>query len=241
MVYIYVLKLQKNRFYIGKTEDPQFRLESHNTGNGSAFTKKYKPLQIHEIIPNQTDHDEQRVTQEYMAKYGIDNVRGGPWCKLDISEEKQMIEKILMSSSDQCYRCGSQGHFAKDCSVKGWTKQFSSPCKRCGRAGHTEDTCYAKTYANGKIIEEYEEFWVCRYCDREFDSERGCIYHENVHCTKRKLHKKFDKMGALADELYFEDSDEEYEERGITCYRCGRGGHTADRCYAKKHISGRFL
>ena len=87
MVFIYALKLTGNKYYIGKTEDPQFRLETHFSQNGgSAWTKKYKPFQIHQIIPDQSDHDEQRVTQEYMNKYGIDNVRGGPWCNVNLTE-----------------------------------------------------------------------------------------------------------------------------------------------------------
>ena len=72
MVFIYALKLANNKYYIGKTEDPQFRLETHFSQNGgSAWTKKHKPFQIHEIIPNQSDYDEQRVTQEYMNKYFV--------------------------------------------------------------------------------------------------------------------------------------------------------------------------
>jgi cellular nucleic acid-binding protein len=220
MVYIYVLKLQKNRFYIGKTEDPQFRLESHNSGTGSAWTKKYKPIQIHQIIPDQTVHDEQRITQEYMEKYGIDNVRGGPWCQIDISKDKKMIQKLLLSSSDKCYKCGEGGHFAKFCPAQDSQKVASvnskkklkkiKNCNRCGRTGHNELECYAKTYSNGQpILESEEDVWICQYCDREFDSEKGCIFHENVHCTKRKLNKKFNRADLLVNELYFDDSDDE--------------------------------
>ena len=43
MVYIYILKLQSNKYYIGKTNNPNFRLEEHGSGKGSTWTKKYKP------------------------------------------------------------------------------------------------------------------------------------------------------------------------------------------------------
>ena len=233
MVFIYALKLAGNKFYIGKTEDPQFRLETHfSQYGGSAWTKKYKPFQIHEIIPDQSDHDEQRVTQEYMNKYGIDNVRGGPWCNIKLTDgEKKMIQKILNSSSDKCYQCGKSGHFAKSCPSKkaSASSKKAKNCQRCGRYGHNESQCYAKTYYNGEPIElesdeeegsddeeeesdeeeeesdEEEDIWYCQYCNRGFDSKRGCIFHENVHCRKRKLNKKFNSAHYLVDELYYSD------------------------------------
>ncbi len=42
MVYIYVLKLENNKYYIGKTDNPEIRLNSHFNFNGSEWTKKYK-------------------------------------------------------------------------------------------------------------------------------------------------------------------------------------------------------
>ena len=63
MVFIYVLKCQKDKYYVGKTENPDYRLESHFMEGGSSWTKKYKPIQLYQLIPDQTDHDEQRVTQ----------------------------------------------------------------------------------------------------------------------------------------------------------------------------------
>ena len=235
MVFIYALKLTGNKYYIGKTEDPQFRLETHfRQKRGSAWTKKYSPIQIYEIIPDQSDYDEQRVTQEYMNKYGIDNVRGGPWCNVNLTDgERGMIQKILNSSSDKCYKCGKSGHFAKSCPTKktfisSKTTSVSSKkaknCQRCGRYGHNELQCYAKTYYNGGLIElesdeddedeeeeeeeEEEDIWYCQYCNREFDSKRGCVYHENVHCRKRKLNKKFNSARYLVDELYLTDDSD---------------------------------
>lgn len=81
MVYIYVLELVDNKYYVGKTDNPQFRLESHFNSNGAAWTKKYKPINIIELIPNCDDYDEDKYTLKYMEKYGINNVRGGSFVK----------------------------------------------------------------------------------------------------------------------------------------------------------------
>ena len=46
MVFIYTLQLEKGKYYVGKTNNPQFRLESHFNSNGSEWTKLYKPLKV---------------------------------------------------------------------------------------------------------------------------------------------------------------------------------------------------
>jgi len=46
MVFIYVLKQQNNKYYVGKTDNPKFRLDTHFKTGGCAWTKKYKPTQI---------------------------------------------------------------------------------------------------------------------------------------------------------------------------------------------------
>ena len=75
MLYIYVLQLQNNKFYIGKTSNPYFRFDNHFAHNGSEWTKQHKPINILELIPNCDDYDEDKYTYKYMDKYGIDNVR----------------------------------------------------------------------------------------------------------------------------------------------------------------------
>ena len=251
MVFIYVLKCQGDKFYVGKTDNPDYRLESHFSDGGSAWTKKYRPLQLYQLMPDQTDHDEQRVTQEYMEKYGVQNVRGGPWCKIDISGSLVAIEQILKSSSDKCYTCGKSGHFTNKCPHKENKQQKQQKatrvpsqtflnCKRCNRLGHTEESCYATRYENGRTIKEYESMWCCEYCEKEFDSERGCSFHENVHCPLKKRNIYFDGGRSLQEEL-FESTDEEDEEEDITCFRCGREGHYSTTCFAKKHVMGYYL
>ena len=55
--------------------------------------------------------------------------------------------------------------------------------------------------------------------------------------------KYFDGARTLQQELYETSSDEENtsDEEDIICYRCGREGHYASTCYAKKHIKGYYL
>jgi len=41
MTSIYILKLQDDKYYVGKTNHLNFRLENHFTGTGSIWTTKY--------------------------------------------------------------------------------------------------------------------------------------------------------------------------------------------------------
>ena len=75
MVFIYVLKLEENKYYIGKTNNPAFRLDSHFSLNGSQWTKKYRPIKLLKMIPNCDDYDEDKITKQFMDKYGIDNFK----------------------------------------------------------------------------------------------------------------------------------------------------------------------
>ena len=115
MVFIYVLQLKEDKWYIGKTESSKFRIDTHFDSKGSGFTKKYPPEEIYQIIPECDKYDEDKYVKKYMDKYGIDNVRGGSFSRLELTEEeKKSIQKELWGANDLCFLCGGD-HFVKDC------------------------------------------------------------------------------------------------------------------------------
>jgi hypothetical protein len=70
------------------------------------WTKKYKPIEVMKIIET-NDFDEDKITLKCMAKFGIDNVRGGSFCKIELDDDdKIVINKMLCGSCDKCYLCG---------------------------------------------------------------------------------------------------------------------------------------
>jgi len=81
--YIYVLKLVDDRYYIGRSQNIVQRIEDHFSGNGSVYTKKYKPLNVVEIVEEKNNDDERNKTIEYIEKYTWEKVRGYAWCKVD--------------------------------------------------------------------------------------------------------------------------------------------------------------
>lgn len=192
MVFIYILQLENNKYYVGKSNNPDFRLNNHFNSNGSTWTKKYKPVQVLKLIPDCNNFDEDRYTKEYMSKKGINNVRGGTYCKIKLdNDEIELLKKEINSACDCCYICGSNQHFANNCdnnydniNVNKLTNQLNSllieqdRCFRCHRIGHFANNCYAIKDFHGNYIQDEDS-------DEEFETEKGANYHERFYCKKK--------------------------------------------------------
>ena len=189
MVSIYILELEHNKYYVGKSNNINARILEHFTTTSTAWTNKYKPVKLIEIIPNCDDFDEDKYTLMTMKKYGIDNVRGGSFSRIKLSQSNiEMIIQMIKGSSDLCYICGSKVHFANDCDNNNMvtniynsfmnTLNYCIACERCGRFGHIIEDCYANTYNDGQPI---DEVYLCKYCNDEFDNMDDMIDHE-MYC-----------------------------------------------------------
>jgi hypothetical protein len=118
MTTIYTLELENGKYYIGRSNQPKKRILTHFNENGSEWTKLYSPIRVISEIKGD-DFDEDKYTLIAMNKYGIDNVRGGSYCKTKFSPyEKEKAAQTINSIMDKCYKCGKKGHFSNECSQK---------------------------------------------------------------------------------------------------------------------------
>jgi predicted GIY-YIG superfamily endonuclease len=93
MSYTYILKLEFNKYYIGKTNNPKFTLEDHIN---IEWTKIYKPIKLVKIIKNNDNFDDDQLILRYMKKKGIKNVRGGSFNGSRILPiERKSIERMI--------------------------------------------------------------------------------------------------------------------------------------------------
>jgi predicted GIY-YIG superfamily endonuclease len=119
MEQIYILKLRAGKYYIGKTRNIEKRYEEHLTGTGSGWTKKHKPLSLLATIKSTSQFDEDKYVKEYMAKYGIENVRGGSYSNIVLDANSiATLEKEIRHSNNVCMRCGRDSHYIKECYAK---------------------------------------------------------------------------------------------------------------------------
>jgi hypothetical protein len=104
MVTTYILKLEQDKYYVGKTTNIFKRLEDHTSNSGSAWTKKYKPKSVLNIHENCDDYDEDKYTIKMMSDFGIANVRGGSFVTIELpTEEINVITKMIRGKSNQCF------------------------------------------------------------------------------------------------------------------------------------------
>jgi len=155
---IYVLRLEGGRYYVGKTENLMKRYQEHLNGSGSAWTSKYLPTSLIESKEGASPFEEDAYVKKYMAKYGIDNVRGGSYVTDTLTEaQHQYLKAEIWAAEDRCTSCGSSSHWAAACRSQKPKEKKPHSCYRCGRTGHYANTCYARTHVAGHELEDDED------------------------------------------------------------------------------------
>lgn len=95
MNYIFVLELENEKYFICKTDCDDIYKYYKKTYN-YVFNKKNPFRSVVDMIEVKSEFDEVNITLEYMNRYGIKNVRGGPWKETTYSHQTYIdIERIL--------------------------------------------------------------------------------------------------------------------------------------------------
>ena len=152
-MYVYVLKLENNKYFIGNTYNPFFSLSTYNhiENDKNEFTFYNKPISVYEFIPKCDDYDTDKFVKKYMDDYGIDNVRGGVYNTLNLDiNKKNFIQKELWYINNLCTNCG-KSHLTDDC-IK-FTKL---------------DKSQDKNNTNNKEDKKIKKNEKCRYCMKFF-------------------------------------------------------------------------
>lgn len=133
---VYILKLSNDKYYIGKSCNPPERIRQHFLLKTGKWIKTHNPLYVEKIVSDCNVFDEEKITLEYMYKYGIDNVRGGSFCNVNLTEEEvKYLKRQICSINDLCYHCHSNKHFTSRCRKK------KVKCFKCKKYGHYSNNC----------------------------------------------------------------------------------------------------
>ena len=131
---IYILKLKGSKYYVGKTSNIEKRMRQHARGSGSSWTRKYPFEKLLRVFHNCDSYDEDKYTLKLIEKFGVDNVRGGSYISINLSQEEiESITRRIRMATDRCLKCGSPDHFVYRCTMR------KVECEICFESHVTEE------------------------------------------------------------------------------------------------------
>lgn len=195
---IYILKLQRGNYYVGRAVNVIHRLDEHRSKGvrAAAWTKEYEIIDIAEVRPLMSDNDEDNIVEEYMDKYGIDHVRGGVYSTIHLSAEtKHLLQTKIWHKNGLCIRCGRPDHMIKNC------KQLEDIF---GNRIDEDDKEVIKEEKDVKKV------FSCPHCSKEYKTKSGFDKHVTT-CEVKDVKSEAPKA----------------EKKKYVCEKCGREGHVA--------------
>jgi predicted GIY-YIG superfamily endonuclease len=191
---IYVLELENNFFYVGKTHDIKNRLKQHSKGKGSAWTKIHHFKRLHKEYtfdtekPEDEEYWENFITLKFMKEKGWKKVRGGFWCNIgeyETIKNLQAHKHFLRVKVDEI-EFQTKNYIIYALSLEegkffiGYTTNFELAQKSHFNGKGSE---WTKTYKPIKVMETWN-----------YDSQNGKI---DMKFVDEKVHTYFEKYSAI--------------------------------------------
>lgn len=215
---MYVLDLAGGKYYVGvtsKSVDARFREHASGTG-GSAWTSKFQALRVVEYAEERSPHDENNKTKELMARYGVDNVRGGTYTKVVLpSETVALLRTELRDVQGACRRCGRHNHFVGDCYAS--TSVDGTPLRKRSKqepaAPPARQSAPRGPAPRARPFERRERPRACARCGRPSHTSQDC--YARLHADGHALRAKGGSHGRRSPQSFSEDdfsseSDSDY-------------------------------
>lgn len=96
-IHLYVLELADGCYYVGLTADIESRVKQHVEGTGAVWTKLHRPLRVLHTVctgtrdAREAEQMENEVTITLMMRYGVEKVRGGHYCTIELEPVEALL------------------------------------------------------------------------------------------------------------------------------------------------------
>lgn len=225
--YVYLLELQNGKYYVGRTNNVTRRVQQHNGESDAEWVRLHCFVRLISSQPISSRLEEDLEVKKAMLQYGIDNVRGGTYSTIFLSEQTTAILKQeLVHAEDKCFNCGGKDHYLSACPLSRKASQVEvekSNCTRCGRNTHTADKCFAVNRFDGAPI--VAEVPIVREPEKKNCTKCGRNTHTAEKCFASL---KLDGTPIVAQAPVVK----------ANCARCGRNTHGVDKCFATNRLVG---
>ena len=217
---IYILLLAEGKYYVGRTNTLDMRLQAHFCGVGSEWTKKYTPISVMKVYEDKSKYDEDKHTLEMMDIYGYQNVRGGCYCNVILTTvQLEDLQTKFCSANNKCYCCGSKSHYAKGCplsrphdinAISNGSNPLYSPIR------------YNSNHSNGNermdMDVSYSDIPLPGISYKRRLDEGNSVHSNQI--IPRNLNDDMESSGGnVLRRKNYSVID------ALVCYRCGRSGH----------------